>query len=176
MILKFSKYSVYFFLGLFLLFALFGYFYLGYHSSESGIYKNLEVNLNKEDLFRILKNNLLLGVIVLFGFLTFNLTNLSFIVFNGLLYGIAINKYSLEFGIAKTLLAILPHGIVEYTALAMLFSCSVDINITLYQFFLKSNNEFINYKTIRKIIVAFALIALSSLIELYITPLILQSI
>ncbi len=173
MIEKLSKYSIFCFIGLFVIFTLIGYFLLSGSSIKIDSLKTFNITLDFSDLFKIISNNLLIGVLILFGFLTFNLTNLSFIVFNGLLYGIAINKYSSEFGLLKTLTAIVPHGIIEYFGLAVLFSCSVEINISLYQYFNKKNNTPIQQKTFKKILIGFGLIVFSSLIEVYLTPLIL---
>lgn len=173
MIEKLPKYSIISFIILFIIFILIGYFLLSDSSIEANSIKTFDISLDANDLFKIISNNLLIGVLILFGFLTFNLTNLSFIVFNGLLYGIAINKYSSEFGLLKTLTAIVPHGIIEYIGLAVLFSCSVEINISLYHYFNKNNNNPIQLKTFRKILLGFSLIVFSSLIEVYLTPLIL---
>ena len=173
MIKKLSKYSILSFISIFIIFTLIGYFFLSGSSIKLDTLKTFNITLDVNDLFKIISNNLLIGVLILFCFLTFNLTNLSFIVFNGLLYGIAINKYSLEFGLLKTLTAILPHGIIEYLGLAVLFSCSVEINISLYQYFNKTSNNLIQQKTFKRILIGFSLIVLSSLIEVYLTPLIL---
>lgn len=173
MIKKLSKYSIISFISIFIIFTLIGYFFMSGSSVTLDTLKTFNITLDVNDLFKIISNNILIGVLILFGFLTFNLTNLSFIVFNNLLYGIAINKYSLEFGLLKTLTAILPHGIIEYLGLAVLFSCSVEINISLYQYFNKTSNNPIHQKTFKRILIGFSLIVLSSLIEVYLTPLIL---
>ncbi|NRB63745.1 MAG: stage II sporulation protein M [Saprospiraceae bacterium] len=173
MIEKLSKYSILYFIILFFLFALIGYFFLSENYPRSDSLKPFHIQLNVDDLLKIMTNNLLIGVLILFGFLTLNLTNLSFIVFNGLLYGIAIHKYSLEFGLSKTLTAILPHGIFEYLGLAVLFSCSIDINISLYQYFNKQSTSPIQQNVMNNILIGFSLIIFSSLIEVYFTPLIL---
>lgn len=173
MIEKLSKYSIVFFIVIFIAFVFIGYLFLLESPLIYDSLKTFDVSLDTNDLFKIMFNNLLIGVLILFGFLTFNLTNLSFIVFNGLIYGIAINKFSVEFGLLKTLLAIAPHGIVEYFGLAILFSSSVEINISIYQYFNKSSINLVNTKTFKKILLGFSLIVFSSLIEVYLTPLIL---
>lgn len=128
------------------------------------------------DWAKIISNNALLGTLLLFGFLTFNISNVTLVVFNGLFYGATFDKLFARFGNLKFLAFIIPHGLIELIAFSVLFSCSIDINISLYHFLCQKRDDFIDRKTIKCIALSYILLLVASWIEVWLSPLLIKAL
>lgn len=130
-----------------------------------------EINITGADFLRIMKNNFFLGTIFLFGFLTLNISNITLIVYNGIFYGIFYQKLQLIYGVNKSLWLLIPHGVIEFTGFAMLFHASMAIILLLYKYF--DQKELVQKEAIgiiRKVALGFLLIMLAAVIEVFVTP------
>lgn len=133
-----------------------------------GILKNVSNNL--ELSLAILKNNMLVYLItIIAGTLTFGFMSLIVLISNGLIVGLVIPINLKKASLFKTLLLILPHGIIEISG----FITGAVASMFLLKRFLKSKEKYdfkSDFKSFLALCVSGAiLIIIAAFIEGYIT-------
>jgi uncharacterized membrane protein SpoIIM required for sporulation len=153
-------------------------FYWGFTNTLPSISRSKIVDYNKfanfQLTFKILLHNSLLGVLILLGFVSFNISNLLIFFYNGLVIGITYKSNFILQGHIKTIALIFTHGFFELYSFYLLFKLSIILNQLIINH-IKSNN-FINDFNSRKPAIlnnfkkAIFFLTISSIIETYITP------
>jgi stage II sporulation protein M len=126
-------------------------------------------------LYKILTNNLLFACFLLMGFLSFGLTAVFAIIYNGIIIGYAVKYGIAHVGLLQTLTLLLPHGIIEVSAI--LLACfSIRLSIAFAQLLYSGleNTRFFSLIFSRHTIVLFGMITVAAFIETFVTPYIFE--
>lgn len=173
----------YAFLGIFLAGVLFGIvFSMLSPSFTEGLFSNLrqlfggvvEEGGNKFSLFAfIFLNNSRVAVICALGGLLFGLVPAGILFFNGFIVGIVIQYFNAHGeSLARILLAIIPHGVVEIPAFAVAGLGGVEWYLELIKGEGALRERFLNgfVKTMKMLALALIMLLVAAFIEAYITP------
>ena len=105
--------------------------------------------------------------------IVFAIPPLFFIVSNGALLGIVIGAKSSEVGLAKVLLLIIPHGVIEIPALILSASYGVEVGLAAIKKLLGRDvdvSEVLVEKIKKYFKVVLPMLLVAALIETYVTP------
>lgn len=126
---------------------------------------------------KILLHNGLFSLLIILGFISFNISNVLVFFYNGLVLGISYKSAYLARGHLKTILLVFPHGIFELFAFYQFFKVSIMINQMIINHIRYNNfvEELITQKGLLLKILKKAILFLiiSSFIETFITPIFL---
>lgn len=141
-------------------------------------FENSSHILSAFNLWVVFKNNSIVFILLLLGFASFGIINFFTIFINGFIVGIVIKNFISHFGVTKCLAAFLPHGVIEILVYIEVSSQSFQ----LAQAFINDiNNNFENPTltskiNVKYIIILYILLVVAALIEVYVTPVILNSL
>lgn len=170
---KLKKHNTYIILGGIICF-LIGYFlFRSHNSTKLWVFQlvrkdNLKIG---QDFFTIFKVNMLVGLGILIGFITYNSFTFFLYTFNMITIGYYIHYYMIKFGLLRCLYLILPHGLLEITWLTLLtihsFSIFESFKIAINSGFEK--NDFVRLLFSKKTLYLLTLILVTALIEAFLT-------
>ncbi len=103
----------------------------------------------------------------------FAIPPLFFVISNGALLGIVIGAKSSEVGLAKVLLLIVPHGVVEIPALILAASYGVEVGLAVIKKLLGKEieiSEVLAEKIKKYFKIVLPMLLVAALIETYVTP------
>lgn len=170
------KNSVYLFTAIFLF-----SFYIGYSSKIGNSHiepfnTDKEVKISLVQAIDIVNNNLLLGVSLILGFLTANILNYTIIIYNGLIFGVNFSMYLSYIDLKTNILIFLPHGLLEVAWMIGLSSISVHLFFSFIDY-VKSDytdQTFLQIFKSKKFLLFTSLIIAALLVELLVTPLLVN--
>lgn len=129
------------------------------------------VSFSSGSFFKILSNNLFLGLSLLFGFIFFNIYNIIAIFINGLFWGFYINKFFGNLGVLNSILLFVPHAIFEYYWIVSISVHSTKLSSDFYRYLNSDFEDNLLFKNLISLhtFKLMSLILVSALIENYIT-------
>ncbi len=127
-------------------------------------------------IFIFLNNSIKSLVAALLG-IAFGLVPFYFVTVNGFIVGLAVSLKSKEIGLGKTLLYLIPHGLLEIPAILLASSYGFWLGALLIRKIVKKDvNLKMSVKTvvINCVKIVFPILLVAALIEVYLTPLIVS--
>lgn len=151
------------------------FFVLGTYFSKEEI-SNLTISDRRDvdiDFFiRILKNNMLAGLGILLGSISYCVISFSIISYSAFTIGVAFMSFAKSHSIYKSFALLMLHGSIEIIWLSLLILCAYDISNKLYEF-LKDDQlkpmHVVNKETFTKIVISIFLITAGAYTEAYIS-------
>lgn len=126
-----------------------------------------------QDFLFILKQNLLIGLGIIIGFISYNFFSIFLFIFNMFSLGFYLHHFQNKLGLFRSILLFMPHGIIEITWLTLLTIHTFKIFTSFKNALLTNFNDtsflwkLISFKTL----ILFILIIITAIIESYLTPL-----
>ena len=127
-------------------------------------------------LHKILTNNLLFACFLLIGFLSFGLSAIFAIIYNGVIVGYALQYGVAHIGLLQTLALLIPHGIIEVSTILLLASFSIRLSIAFAQLLHSGleNTRFFSLIFSFHTLMLFGMIIVAAFIETFLTPYIFE--
>ncbi len=121
---------------------------------------------------KIAVNNLLCAGLLLTSFFSFGLIPILIIAYNGIMIGYTLKLGCNQIGVLPTLALVLPHGVVEMTAILFAAFLGMRISIAFIEFLQSDmeNKRFFSMLFSTQNILLLGLILIAALIESFITP------
>lgn len=147
---------------------------IGYLDSdiENIIQKNPKID-NSINFIDLLIHNLKVCIWIILGWVTFGISTLFTLIFNGLTIGSVISNSVHSFGIYNTFILIVPHASIEILGILCASTLGLQPLVIVYQFMKgqKNNFKYILNKSMSLLLLSLLFFFIASIIEAYITPL-----
>ncbi|WP_410989980.1 stage II sporulation protein M [Bacillus cereus] len=147
---------------------------IGYLNSDIQNITQKKPEIDKSiDFITLLIHNLKVCIWILLGWITFGISTLFTLIFNGLTIGSIISNSIHSFGIYNTFILIVPHASIEILGILCASALGLQPLVIIYQFMngQKNNLKFILSKSINLFLLSLFFFLIASIIEAYITPL-----
>jgi uncharacterized membrane protein SpoIIM required for sporulation len=123
-------------------------------------------------LFKILKNNFLVGIYIIIGSISYCIISFSVLGYSAFTIGSIFQGFAKTYSTADATILILPHGLIELIWLILLTVCSYNISNSLFSFLKNQDiqpNQIISKTTFKRLTIACLLIVVGAIVEVYFT-------
>lgn len=128
----------------------------------------------------ILMNNTLAFVILIVGFVTLGMLTVFGVVFNGVFIGFLVPPIAADIGVGAVLLALIPHGILELPAIFVAAGVGFRLVHVVVDRVRGARDQLLSAEELRQTIVlvavAWLVLAVAAVIEVHVTPAIVDAV